>query len=90
MIQASRKDAATLYFARPEHMGVTICSIADDSGWKNSEIKAINDFHTHYVGQSEHISTPDGKYFVNVRGSGAFAGAAIINYKWFLQRHYFR
>lgn len=79
MIQASRKDAATLYFARPGSMGDTICSINDDSGWKNSEIKAINDFHTHYVGQSEHISTPDGKYFVNVRGSGAFAGAAIIN-----------
>lgn len=80
MIQASRKDAATLYLARIGNIfSDKICTVNNNSGWKNAEIKAINDFHTHYVGQSEHISTPDGKYFVNVRGSGAFAGAAIIN-----------
>ena len=78
MIQASRKDAATLYLARPTNMGVTICSIDDNSGWKNNEIKAINTFHERYLGKEESINN-NNNCFVNVRGSGTGAGAAIIN-----------
>lgn len=79
MIQASRKDAATLYFARPSSMNATIGSISTTTGWNNKEVKAINKFHARYLNKSESVSIEDGKYFVNVRGSGAFAGAAIIN-----------
>ena len=78
MIQASRKDAATLYLARPSSMDVTICSIDDNSGWKNPEIAAINKFHVQYVDKDESISKNNGCY-VNVRGSSSSAGAAIIN-----------
>lgn len=75
MIQASRKDTATLYFARPTSMDVTICSINDNSGWKNTEIAAVNEFHTLFINKSESISN-NNNCFVNVRGS---SGAAIIN-----------
>lgn len=78
MIQASRKNAATLYLARPSNMGVTICSIDDNSGWKNNEIKAINEFHKRYINKDESINN-NNNCFVNVRGSGSEAGAAIIN-----------
>ena len=75
MIQASRKDAATLYFARPSSMDVTVCSINDNSGWKNPEIAAVNEFHKLFLGKSESISN-NNNCFVNVRGN---SGAAIVN-----------
>ena len=78
MIQASRKDAATLYFARPNNINVTMCSIDDNSGWKNTEISAINKFHTRYIDKEESINN-NNNCFVNVRGTGSYAGAAIIN-----------
>ena len=78
MIQASRKNAATLYFARPSNMNVTICSIDNNSGWQNKEITAINNFHKRYLGMDESINN-NNNCFVNVRGSGSSAGAAIIN-----------
>ena len=78
IIQASRKDAATLYLARPSSMDVTICSIDDNSGWKNQEVIAINKFHRRYVDKDEAINNNNG-CFVNVRGTGSFAGAAIVN-----------
>ena len=78
MIQASRKDAATLYFARPNNINVTMCSIDDNSGWKNAEITAINKFHTRYIDKEESINN-NNNCFVNVRGTGSYAGAAIIN-----------
>ena len=80
IIQASRKDAATLYFARPSSLTTTICSIDDNSGWKNQEITAINKFHRRYVDQEESINN-NNNCFVNVRGTGSFAGAVIVNLK---------
>ena len=78
IIQASRKDAATLYFARPTDLNVTICSINDNSGWKNKEISAVNKFHAQYVGAEESINN-NNNCFVNVRGNGSSAGAVIVN-----------
>ena len=72
IMQASRKDAATLYFARPTNstkfgdIGTTV--------YKSDEIKAINNFHNLFVNQSESISTEKG-CFVNVRGK---LGAVIV------------
>lgn len=78
MIQASRKDAATLYFARPIDMSYSICSISDSSGWKNIEVAAINKFHKRYIDKDEKITKESG-CFINVRGKGSYAGVAIIN-----------
>ena len=78
IIQASRKDAASLYLARPNSLSATICSIDDNSGWKNQEVAAINKFHRRYIDTEESINN-NNNCFVNVRGTGSFAGAAIVN-----------
>lgn len=72
MIQASRKNAATLYFARPES-GTKLGDVGR-TDYKNKEIKAINLFHNSFVEQSEDISLNNG-CFINVRGN---LGAAIV------------
>jgi len=77
VIQASRKDAASLYFARPSSMSAPMSSIAD-TGWKDQEIVAINKFHNRYIDKSENLYL-DNNCFINVRGEGDFAGAAIVN-----------
>ena len=76
MIQASRKDAASLFFVRPES-GTTFGDVGTNY-WKNSEIKAINLFHNRYIGKAEALNNNNG-CFVNIRGSGSNRGAAIIN-----------
>ena len=78
MIQASRKDAATLYLGRPSSIDTTICTVDENSGWKNAEIAAINKFHALYVGQKETISKNNG-CFVNIRGESKDAGAVIVS-----------
>jgi len=77
VIQGSRKDAASLYFARPSGWNATLGSIYED-GWIDNEIKAINYFHSIYNKKSEQISVNDG-VFVNVRGEDEYAGAAIVS-----------
>ena len=73
MIQASRKDAASLYLARP---GGNMGSIGS-TDYKKACISAINKFHTQYAQEGEAISTNNG-VFINVRGNKN-KGAALIN-----------
>ena len=77
IIQASKKDAATLYYARPQNMGVNMCTIDDLGGWQYKEIKAINKFHERYVDKNEKQYTTN-SIFVNERGSGDFMGATFV------------
>ena len=72
VIQTSRKDASTLYFARPD--GGSKLGDVGREDYKSSEIKAINDFHNSFVGQSEDITLNNG-CFINIRGK---LGAAIV------------
>ena len=76
MIQASRKDAASLYFVRPND-GSNMGDIGS-TDYKSNYIKAINKFHNFFVDGSEALSTSD-KVFVNVRKKNALMGAALIN-----------
>lgn len=75
MIQASRKSASTLYFARPD-VNASNAKVGDigDLSYKNKEIKAINEFHDLFYYANEDISTQQGCY-INVRGK---LGAAIV------------
>ena len=73
-IQTSRKNASSLYLARPNSMGSKLGDVGSTS-YKNSEIKAVNNFHNEFVGKSENITTDNG-CFVNVRGG---QGAVIVN-----------
>ena len=74
VIQTSRKDASSLYLARPNSMGDSIGNVGSTT-YKNAEIKAVNKLHNLFVGKSESISI-DNNCFVNVRGS---KGAVIVN-----------
>ena len=74
VIQTSRKDASSLYLARPNSMGDKLGNVGSTS-YQNVEIKAINEFHNEFVNKSESISV-DNNCFINVRGG---LGAAIVN-----------
>ena len=77
VVQASRKDAASLFYARPENMNVTFGSIYEN-GWLASEVIASNYFHRLYNKKAENISISD-NCFINVRGEEGHAGACIVN-----------
>ena len=71
-MQASRKNASVLYFARPNNNS-NIGEIGDTS-YQNSTVKAINSFRDQCFGRDELISKSNG-CFVNVRGN---KGAAVV------------
>ena len=73
VIQTSRKDASSLYLARPNSMGDRIGDVGSTT-YKNAEIKAVNKFHNAFVGKSESVSISNG-CFVNVRG---IKGAVVV------------
>ena len=74
MIQASRKDATTLYFARPSSGNIGSIGSLD---YKKASITAINKFHSLYAKEGESITKNNG-VFINVRGN-TNKGAALIN-----------
>ena len=71
----SRNEAAALYLARPSDWSTTKLGVADTTAWANIEVKAINNFRNHFIGQSEYIST-SGSIVYNERGT---SGVAIVN-----------
>ena len=75
MIQASRKEAATLYLVRPGNSQMGEIGTTD---YKKASIRGANLFHNYYNRHNESISVNDG-LFINVRGDGFNNGAAIIN-----------
>ncbi|MGN0488809.1 MAG: alpha-amylase family glycosyl hydrolase [Ruminococcus sp.] len=70
-LNASRKDATALYFARP---GVLMAEVGDLS-WKSTAVSEINKFHNKFVGQSESVSY-SGDFVYNQRGD---SGIVIVN-----------
>ena len=76
-IQNTRKDASSLYFTRPQKMGVKMCEIYEN-GWINAEIIGSNYFHRIYNKKAENRFIENNCY-INVRGEGKYAGAAIIS-----------
>ena len=71
-MQASRKNASVLYFARPNDNG-NIGEIGDTS-YQGLTVKSINSFREQCFGRDERVSTSNG-CFVNVRGN---KGAAVV------------
>ena len=67
---AARKDAMGLYFARPESMNQAL-GVASVTGWANEEVKAVNEFHNEFVGQSETIGNENGVSYVERGTTGA-------------------
>ena len=75
MIQASRKDASSLYLVRPGNSNMGEIGTTD---YKKDSIRGANLFHNYYAHKNESISLTNGA-FINVRGNGEDNGAAIIN-----------
>lgn len=75
VIQASRKDASSLYFARPNNN--TIFGDTGSLDYKSSLISAINKFHLRYNAKEENIYSSNGA-FINVRGGSIYKGAVIV------------
>ena len=66
---AARADAMGLYLARPEST-TQLLGVASKIGWSNAEVKAVNEFHNAFVGQSESISNENGISYVERGTSG--------------------
>lgn len=77
-LNASRKDATAVYFARPSSAKMGELST---SNWSDAAVVAINKFHNAYVGSEENISATD-NFVINERYTSEGAknsGAVIIN-----------
>ena len=75
-IVASRADATSLYFARPNSSN-KLGEVGRNT-WKNSTITEINKFHNNFVGSKEYLASNNG-YFLNTRYSDENCGLAIVN-----------
>lgn len=64
VVQASRKNATSLYFARP-NSNTFIGSIGSNL-WQSLEVSEINRFHNYFVNTNEYLSA-SGSYFINER-----------------------
>jgi len=75
-IEASRKDATTLYFARPSDT-----SFMGEIGsylWQSVEVSSVNKFHNYFVGSEEDITIEDG-FFLNERFNDTSSGVVIVD-----------
>jgi len=76
VVAASRKDATTLYFARPGE--ATFMGEVGSYLWESPAVAAINRFHNYFVGADESISVGDG-FFLNERFADDRAGVVIVD-----------
>ncbi len=72
---AAARDNTAMYFARPSDVYSTKLGDADITGWANTEVAAVNKFHTVMSGESEYISA-SGSFAINERGT---TGVVIVN-----------
>lgn len=73
-LAASRKDAMGLYLARPGSMSSTLGS-ASITGWSYDEVRAVNNFHNAFIGQSEYLANENGIAYCE-RGT---SGVVLVN-----------
>ena len=66
-IVAARKDATSLFFARPG--SALMGEVSTDTTYKSTAVAEVNKFHNTFVGQSEKLGSSDGVAYV-ARGNG--------------------
>lgn len=71
----SRSEACGMYFARPTSTNAQLGEAATNTGWANAEVKALNQFENHFIGQSEYLSS-SGSIAYNERGT---SGVVLVN-----------
>jgi len=75
-ITASRKEATSLYFARPSSN--TFMGEIGSNTWQSLEISAINRFHNYFVNTDEFLSSNNG-FVIAERFSDNKAGLVIVD-----------
>jgi alpha-amylase len=76
VVHASRKDATSLYFARPQDN--TFMGSIGSYTWQSKEIAEVNRFHNYFVGTEEYLSTANG-FFLNERYGDGKTGVVIVD-----------
>ncbi|MGD9761555.1 MAG: alpha-amylase family glycosyl hydrolase, partial [Candidatus Izemoplasmatales bacterium] len=76
VIHASRKDATTLYFARPNSN--TFMGEVGSYLWQSQEVAEANRFHNYFVGAEEYLSGSNG-FFLNERYDANRFGVVIVD-----------
>jgi alpha-amylase len=75
-IQASRKDATTLYFARPNDN--TFMGMIGSYLFQSVEVSSVNRFHNYFVGADELQSSQNG-FYLNERFNDEINGVIIVD-----------
>ncbi len=75
-IQASRKDATTLYFARPNDN--TFMGMIGSYLFQSVEVSSVNRFHNYFVGTDELQSSQNG-FYLNERFNDEINGVIIVD-----------
>ena len=79
-IVASRKDAASLFLARPTDMSSTIMGESNTDYWKSKEVTAVNKFHNYFGNANEYLGS-SGDFAMNVRYDSSKCGMVLVNAK---------
>lgn len=93
-VAGARKDAAALYFCRPEHERVSSAGFIDydemiggpgSTLWQDKTVGEVNKFRNCFAGQSETVASSGSQFYVQRGTSGMVitnfsSGAASINY----------
>lgn len=75
-IQASRKDATTLYFARPNDN--TFMGMIGSYLWQSIEVASVNRFHNYFIGTDEYQTSQNG-FYLNERFDDEIQGVIIVD-----------
>ena len=73
-IVGSRAEVCGMYLARPASTG-NMLGTAGITAWSNTEVKAVNQFKNHFVGQSEYMASSGSIAYVE-RGT---SGVVLVN-----------
>ena len=77
IIEASRNDFPSLYFARPSD-SATVGQVSTFA-WQSKEISEINRFHNQFIGSENHLSMSEDKtIFLNEKSKNGDFGAVIV------------
>ncbi len=74
-IVGSRANVCGLYMARPYNIETTLMGQADITSWSYPEVRAVNQFKNHFIGQGEYLSSYNSLACVE-RGN---SGIVIVN-----------
>lgn len=75
-IQASRKDATTLYFARPNDN--TFMGMIGSYLWQSIEVASVNRFHNYFISTDEYQTSQNG-FYLNERFDDEIQGVIIVD-----------